>query len=276
MKASKPCRIFSLEDSFGRRSPAARLSSFNSCLKAFTLIEIMISITIFGVVLIAIYSSWSSILRGSKVGLSVAAEAQRSRMALRALGESLGSAQLFTANIRYYQFIADTSSDFAQLSFVARLPSSFPGSGLFGDQVVRRVTFGVEQNQLVLTQSPLLESEERNVKPYTIVMAPNVSRFQLEFFDTNKFKWLPEWLPTNQLPKMVRVALGFRNSSRGHSTPEDVVVQTVFLSSLAVPRDLQVPAIRRGAGGVPPGPQGGVPPTVPAQVLQPGGPGVRR
>src|SRR5689334_23096725 len=110
---------------------------------AFTLIEVMIAMTIFALVMIAIYSSWSAILRGSKVGLNAAAEAQRSRVAVRALREALTSGQLYTENIRYYWFMADTSGEFAALSMVSRLPASFPGSGLFGNQIVRRVSFTV-------------------------------------------------------------------------------------------------------------------------------------
>ena len=37
--------------------------------------------------------------------------------------------------MRYYWFLADTSGEFAALSLVARLPASFPGSGLFGNRI---------------------------------------------------------------------------------------------------------------------------------------------
>lgn len=220
---------------------------------AFTLIEIMLAITIFGMVLLGIYSSWTAILRSSKVGLASAAETQRTRMSLRAIDEALGSAQLFGANIAYYWFLADTSGDFADLSFVARLPSSFPGSGLFGEQVVRRVRFFVDsdERQLLLQQTPLLEANEAKVKPYTIVLAPNVNLFGLEFFDTNKFEWVEEWLSTNQLPKIVRVSLGFGDSQKRVSRPEDVARKTVFLASSAIPPQLQIPAIRGNPGLVP-------------------------
>jgi type II secretion system protein J len=248
-------------------------SSGDSRWRAFTLIEIMIAITIFGVVLIAIYSSWSAILRGSKIGLDAAAEAQRSRMALRALEESLASVQLFTANIKHYSFLADTSSDFAELSFVARLPASFPGSGLFGEQAVRRVNFSVDsvggQNRLVLRQSALLEANDANAQPYSIVLAPNVSRFQMEFLDTNKLEWLPEWTFTNRLPKVVRIALGFGQKGRARALPEDVAIQTVFVSSLAIPRELQIPAGRRIGAPLQTGLQGEMPPTGPRQAPQP-------
>jgi prepilin-type N-terminal cleavage/methylation domain-containing protein len=234
---------------------------------AFTLIEVMIAVTLFSVVLFAIYSSWLAILRGSKAGLTAAAEAQQTRVALRALEESLSSAQLFMGNLKHYAFFADTSEDFASLSFVARLPYSFPGSGLFAGQTVRRVEFAVEpgtnnQKQLVLKQRPLLEPVDVAPKPYTIVLAPGINRFEIEFLETNKFEWLPEWPFTNQLPKMVRVTMGFGQRSKTSTRPEDLTVRNILLSSVAIPRDMVVPIGRRGVLPAPVGqrpPQPGTP-----------------
>ena len=62
---------------------------------AFTLVEVMVAMAIFGLVMVAIYPSWTAILRGSKVRLTAAAEAQRSRVAVRAVREALTSAQLY-------------------------------------------------------------------------------------------------------------------------------------------------------------------------------------
>jgi prepilin-type N-terminal cleavage/methylation domain-containing protein len=219
-------------------------------LRAFTLIEVMIAMTIFGLVMVAIYSSWAAILRGSKVGLNAAAEAQRTRIATRAIREALTSAQLYVENIRYYSFMADTSADFAALSLVSRLPDSFPGSGMFGNQVVRRVSFTVEsgpsgQRQLVLRQVPLLEPPETAQTPYTIILAPNVHQFSMEFWNTNTLEWDPEWPFTNQLPKLVRFALSV-GSPNHRPDPGDVAVQTALVSSMAIPRVLQIPPIRRG------------------------------
>ena len=143
---------------------------------AFTLVEIMIAIAIFAGVMAAIYSSWSGIVRGSRAALNAATEAQRARMAMRVLEESLTSAELFMQNVRHYAFLADTSDEFAALSFVARLGSSFPGSGLFGEQVVRRVTFrGVAMSgppQLVMIQTPLLR-RRLDKDSYPLVLAGN-------------------------------------------------------------------------------------------------------
>ena len=74
---------------------------------AFTLVEIMIAIGIFSMVLAAIYSSWTAILRASKTGLDAAASAQRARITIRVLEDSLGSAQSFAANLPYYYFDAE-------------------------------------------------------------------------------------------------------------------------------------------------------------------------
>jgi prepilin-type N-terminal cleavage/methylation domain-containing protein len=223
---------------------------------AFTLVEVLVSMAIFGLVMVAIYSSWTAILRGSKVGLNAAAEAQRSRVAVRAVREALTSTQLYMENMRYYWFLADTTGEFAALSLVSRLPASFPGSGLFGNQIVRRVSFTVErgpdgQNQLILRQTPLLEPPDTARTPYTIVLAPNVNVFSLEFFNTNTFDWDPEWPWTNQLPRLVRVAISV-GPPHHKPTPQETAIQTALVSSAAIPRILQVPPVRRGL--VPPVP----------------------
>src|SRR5438128_4933844 len=124
---------------------------------AFTLVEILIAIGILGMVLAAIFSSWTAILRASKVGLDAAAAVQRARIVMRTLEDSLLCAESFDLNQKYYGFLADNGSD-ASLSFVARLPESFPRNRKFGDLHVRRVTFSVESgadsaHQLVLRQS---------------------------------------------------------------------------------------------------------------------------
>jgi type II secretory pathway pseudopilin PulG len=215
---------------------------------AFTLIEIMIAFAIFSLVLMAIYASWSAVVRASKVGLDVAAQVQRTRMAMRSIVDALLSVQMYAANAPYYSFYVDTSSDFAHLSFVARLPASFPDSGLFGDQVVRRVTFTVEPgvnalnqpvNQLVMYQMPLLAEENSEQKPFQVVLAKEISMFALEFWDTRANKWATEWLATNQLPKLVRVTLGFGQANNFRLQPEDLVIRTVALPAMVVPREYQ-------------------------------------
>jgi len=218
------------------------------------LIEIMVALAIFAAVMTAIYSSWTAILRATKTGREAAAEAQRSRVAVRALENSLVSLQMFPANINYYYFLADTSGDFASLSFVAWLPKSFPRSGDFGDQVVRRLSFAVERgtnsdNVLVLRQNPILFDPSKDEEENPLVLARNVKVFTLEFWGPRSKDWEPEWLYTNQLPKLIRFTLGFGQPKQKVLAPEDVETRVVTLSVLPVPPGLQTGGAAQAAQG---------------------------
>ena len=212
----------------------------------FTLIELMIAITILMMVMFAIYSSWTAILRSSQVGMKAAADVQRSRIAMKAIEDAFLTAEMFVENVRYYSFVTDTTTDpnFAALSLTARLPESFPGSGLFHDQVVRRVTFTVEPgtngHALVMRQTPYLMQETED--PYPITLAQNVSLFVLEFWDTRLNDWATEFIVTNQLPRMVRISLGTGKRNQYSDEPTEITTRVVAIPASAITRDMQVPA----------------------------------
>ncbi|MEO5803055.1 MAG: prepilin-type N-terminal cleavage/methylation domain-containing protein [Verrucomicrobiota bacterium] len=217
---------------------------------AFTLLEIMVAMAIFSCVLIAIYSSWAAIVRGSKAGLAAAAAAQHSRIAMKTIEDALLTTQLYTENVLHYSFIADTSdSKFAWLSLTARLPDTFPGSGLFGDQVMRRVTFAIEPGvdntmQLVMSQVPLLLVTNADVTAYPITLVHDVSLFVLEFWDTQLGDWTDELLTTNQLPKMIRVSIGIGHAPSS-SQPMEIASRIIAMPSIAVTPDIQQPTAPR-------------------------------
>ena len=213
----------------------------------------MIAIGIFALVLAAIYSSWTSILRASKTGLAVAASAQRARITIRVLEDSLGSAQSFNANLPHYFFDAQNGSD-AHLSFVARLSKSFPRSGKFGDLDVRRVTFSVEPapdggRQLVLRQNPVVMDFDRDEKEHPLVLAKNVKGFEMLFWttDRNPPDWVDEWREqkTNQLPALVMVTLRLADSPNSSRITEEIT-RIISLPAVTVQPVWQV---SRGPGG---------------------------
>jgi type II secretory pathway component PulK/type II secretory pathway component PulJ len=252
---------------------------------AFTIIELLLAIGIFSMVLAAVYSTYSAILRASKAGIDVATDMQRSRIAARTIEDALVSAVMFASNPSLYAFIVDSSDEHTLLSFVARLPPSFPGSGCFGDQVVRRVTFAVENNreggqQLILHQAPLLQTNIADTDQHTIVLARDVVTFMVEFAkqQSTGYEWTREWKQTNQLPRVVRFALAFGRPDRPDK-PSQLTVRTVSIPSSAVPVDSQtipgrgVPPTTLAPGTIQPGPQG-QPGTQPPVALPPGQPGV--
>ena len=220
---------------------------------AFTLVEIMIAIGLLSLVLAAIYSSWTAILRASKTGLDAAASAQRARVTVRVLEDSLGSAQSFAANLPYYYFLAE-NGDSPVLSFVARLSKSFPRSGKFGDLDVRRVTYSLEagpdgSRQLVLRQNPLVMDPDKDEKEYPIVLAKNVKGLEMQFWDSNKnpAEWVDEWEgpKTNQLPKMIMLTLKLADNPHSSRITEEIT-RIINLPAMTVQPIWQTP---RGVGG---------------------------
>ena len=231
-------------------------SAARNAARGFTLLEIMIAISMFMMIIVAIYSCWFSIVRGTEAAMRAADEVQRTRIAIRTVEEALASAVNFqSGRTNYYTFLADTASSAPSLSFVARLPSSFIGSGRYQGAPVRRVTFSVEPGtsggtQLVLTQRPLLEATELVDQPYRISLVPNLSLFQMEFWDAQMGEWAPEWLQTNQLPRAVRVAIGFGNVGSGFSSrPERITTRVITMAASPVRRAAGPPVNNAGLGG---------------------------
>jgi prepilin-type N-terminal cleavage/methylation domain-containing protein len=215
--------------------------------RGFTIIEIMTAMVIFGMVVAAIFASWTAIVNGSASGNRAAATAQRSRVALRTIEEALGSTRSFLADVRYYTFDAENGSE-PHLSFVSLLSPTFPRSGRWPEFNVRRVTFSVEagpdrNKRLVLRQNPVLSEMDEDEQNYPVVLANDVQKFDMEFWDKQKGDWLDEWTQTNQLPQMVK----FRIQLGGN---EDVLTRIVALPSVAVQSGWQIPGSTYG--GQPP------------------------
>ena len=209
--------------------------------QGFTLLEVMIALFIFAIILSAIYATWSGIVKGVKSGTKAAADVLRSRMAIRSIQDALLTAVVYNENIKWYYFVSDTSGDLGALTFVSRLPASFPGVGRFGDSVVRRVSFYTQsgkdgKSELVMSQVPmLLNTNNGGAEGYSMVLARDVAKFEFSFYDTQKKDWVTEWANTNALPALVQVtlALGGSGSSASHK-PEDVVTRIISMPSQVV------------------------------------------
>lgn len=216
---------------------------------AFTLIEMLLAILIFGMVMSLLYSSWRIILQSNAAGLKLAADAQRTRLAMQTVEEALSSAVLFAGNATNYVFLADNSGRYASLSFVAHLGDSFPGSGRFDGERVRRLWFTVENArdgtpELVLRQNSMLGVMDDLQQAFPVVLAKNVSAFQVEFWDERRREFSAEWLQSNRLPAVVAVSLEMTPpAGRTGSRPPEVISRLVRLPAVGVAGEAQ--------GGVP-------------------------
>ena len=214
------------------------------CSPAFTLLELLIAITLLTLVIAGIYSSWTAILRAAKTGRDVAAAVQRSRIAVRTLEDSLSCAISFAQARQYYSFVAENGTE-SSLSFVAHLPKSFPRGGKFGDLDVRRLTFSVEPGydsgrQLVLRQNSLLTEMDRDEKEHPLVLAKDVRTLAMEFWDVRLNDWVDEWKETNQIPKLVKITLRLDQSAHSAAAGTEVT-RIVSIPSVAVQPIWQTP-----------------------------------
>lgn len=229
--------------------------------RGFTLIEILMAMAIFALVLTAIYATWTLILKSKKIGVEAAAQLQRERVAWRSIDEALNCVRSFQADQQHYAFVAENGSS-PTLSFVARLPESFPRSGRFGDFDTRRVIFSLEsgpkgQEQLVLRQHPVLMELNRDEEENPYVLATGVDKMEFQFWDQRKNDWVDEWKMTNQLPKMLRLTLEFQRRDLDHPYAAPVareeVSRIIQLPSGMVPTAFQAPNQAGNPPGVPPG-----------------------
>lgn len=241
--------------------------------RAFTILEVLLALGIFMMILTAIYATWMAILKGSRAGQQAAAEVQRSRITMKTLEDAFTSTEYFVANMKHYLFFADTSGDMAAVSLATRLPGSFLGVGRYGDQMVRRVAFFTQAGkdgtaELMMSQAPILLNTNDSTEAFTITLARDVTLFRMAFYDAQKNEWLDEWKYTNQLPKLVKIALGLGRDKQGKAY--DVATTLVALPSVGVAPDVQgatfAPPLM-GPGTLPPGvPPGTVPGSYPGSV----------
>lgn len=229
--------------------------SSNRYLRAFTLLEIMVALSLFTLVLVAIFSTWSAIIKGSEGAKRVAAEAQRRRIAMSTVQEALLGAMMFQQNAKYYGFVADSDGNYSSLDFVSRLPSTFLRGTKFGIMTTRRVNFTVQtapdgKQQLVLRQTPILLDPDKDEMQNPVVLARDVNKFVLEYWDPQKGDFATDWQDTNQLPQLVRITLAIGKVDQFSSEPQDVMYSTVALPARMVRKEWQMG--QGGGGGVQP------------------------
>ncbi len=231
------------------------------------MIEIMVSVMVFSMVIASIYATWALVMRATVVGKDAAAQAQRQRVVLRAIGDAIMGVESFQASQQYYYFKINNDSEDDILTFVARLPDTYPRTGKFVgaagglDASTRRVTFslapGTEGGKdLVLRQCPLLMDMDDDEKKFPLVLAHNVKTFTVEWWgtnDLNKADWNTDWNDnqTNTIPQMLRVHLVLAaNTAKANDAPSFEATRIY-----AVPSQMMPVQVQRGIGGPPrPGP----------------------
>ena len=252
-------KMFCRESRVEGRAPARGARSCHSSpvtrhLSAFTLIEVMIAMTIFSLVVAAIYSSWDLIWRASRVSQAAAAQVQRQRVAIHTIEDALTCIQSFQASMNYYSFIIN--DDPPELDFTSRLPDNFPRNGKFGDLNLRQLVFSLEagpgsEKDLVLRQKPILLDMDTDEQKNPLVLARYVQTFKVECWDTNQAEWVTEWDNTNSIPPLIRVNLVLGGNSKDYSgtAPTRPVTRVIAVPSGTLPAVVQTGGVGLPGGG---------------------------
>ena len=209
----------------------------------------MVAMAIFSLVIAAIFTTWELVLKATATGQTAAIQAQRERITMRALEESLTCVQSFQASLKYYTFIV-ANGDEPLLSYTSRLPDVFPRNGKFPGLNLRRLTFQLEAGDtstgggagknLVLRQSPVLMDMDADEQNYPLVLARDVKSFEVECWDTNQAQFVTEWDNTNSIPALVRITLTLRgNQDTGGGVPDRVLTRDIAVPSTMLPTGYQ-------------------------------------
>ncbi len=192
---------------------------------AFTLIEVLISLTLLTIVLGAIYSSFFSVQRALERFDSISLKYHEARTSLDIMRREIESALIKNPSIEDEEkakagFIIKDRDIFGKNTSSLDLTAfSFRGNGL------NSISYYVTENDGELT---LMKREAPGVtgpKEFTVDIIENIKSFTVETLFNNK--WVKTWdaAETGKLPEVVRVSIEFDDNGK-----------TVKLAEYAKPR----------------------------------------
>jgi hypothetical protein len=197
---------------------------------AFTVLEVMLAVTILALVVTTVYTTWNAALTAWRRGTESSDTFQRQRVVMEALSELARSAVFFSAHADLYEVVGThegTGRD--SVSFVTASDLLLPPS----DMVLagmRRVTIAMQQdrygrNYLGIANAPALEATgDQAEKPTFYALSTDVSGFVVRYRDPRDNSWHDDWQDT-AVPAAIEFTVVFRDKRPG-ATPV-IVTQAV-------------------------------------------------
>ena len=198
----------------------------------FTLLEVILAVTILGLVISAITATWHAGLSGWKRSSSISDSFQRERIVmgtLEALTKSIIYAPsqdaLYDINFEHDQQAGDSVS-FVTGSDILLPPAESIAAGL------RRVTIALQRDSrhrpfLGIANAPALAPSEDAPESVWHVLSADVCGFGVRFRDPRDGSMVDKWDESNLVPSAIEYTIGFgANDGR---TPPVVVTRTVEL-----------------------------------------------
>ena len=159
----------------------------------FTLLEMLVAITIFAVVSAMVYGGQVAVLKAKAVTERQALHLKQLQLAMLMLERDIGQHLLRPVRDDYGDsqppMVADEYGDFRLTLSRAgwQNPLKLPRSTL------QRVAYGLEEEKLIRYSWPMLDRAQGS-EPYEVVLLEQVRALQLRFLDESR-EWQEQWPP---------------------------------------------------------------------------------
>lgn len=214
----------------------------------FTLLEIMLAVTILGLLVIAVSSVWSAGLSGWKRSHGLTETLQRQRITLDSLGNLVQSTVYFQERNQLYAIrgehdpLGNDSISFVTASDELLAPNEATLAGL------RRVTIRVQQDTgalpaLIIENAPALQPTDKDIVSVPHVLAQGITGFNVRY-RTVSGEWKDRWEQTDKMPYGIEFAVGFAPAN--DRSPAQIVSRKIDLPSAKLAGTYQPPGTEPG------------------------------
>ncbi len=192
----------------------------------------MLAVAVLGMLVTAVYSTWSAALTSWRRGSEVTEAFQRERVVMDTLMELTKSAIFFAPSAPLYAFVATTNPGLGDsISFVTASDAFLPPSETISAGM-RRVHISLEQDQyrrtyLAIVNEPALRpDDDKSLEPpQAHVISMDVSGFYVRYRNPQDGSWSEKWEEQGFPPSAVEYTVVF--GERDGRNPPLVITRPV-------------------------------------------------
>jgi general secretion pathway protein J len=207
--------------------------SRNRARAGFTLVEVLLAVTILSLVMVGVYGIWSASLKAWKRGGEATEVFQRQRVVMETLTQLAQSAVYFGASPELYAIIGAKNPGLGDsVSFVTASDAFLPPSES-NDIGMRRVTISLEQDDyrrtyLAIVNQPALTVKDNSKQELQAhVVSMDVSGFFVRYLDPSNGDWSEKWEDPNVIPSAIEFTVVF--GQPGDQIPPVTVTRAIDL-----------------------------------------------
>ena len=206
--------------------------SKNRARGGFTLVEVLLAVTILSLVMVGVYGIWSASLKAWKRGGEATEVFQRQRVVMEALAQ-FAIEVYFAASPELYEIIGAKNPGLGDsVSFVTSSDAFLPPSEA-NDVGMRRVTISLEQDEYrrtylaIVNQPALGVTDDSKQELQAHVVSMDVSGFFVRYLDPRDGAWYDKWEDANIIPSAMEFTVVF--GQPGDQIPPVTVTRAIDL-----------------------------------------------